>query len=430
MRLIGWTIDNFMIIEAAEIRPDGAMTVIAGPNEGGKSTAINAVWHALGVSEKQPEKPIRDGAEEACITVNIGEADGPKLTVTRIYKDGRPSTLSVTEKRDGRDVVFRSPQRMLSAMLNALTFDPEAFGRMKPKEQAELLARVVGLDTAEIDARIEALESERLHAGRDLRNFGDAPKPAGGRPEGVDVAVLVELLREGEAHNRAGRDESMRRIRERERINGRMQRVASLRLEAKDLREQAARADAAAGEIEAEARQESAALDAQSALPDPFNPEPVEREIAAAESRNAAVRAYDQALERHEHRQALVKQHEADEAALKAARDERAEMVASIAMPVDGLAIVDGAVRYGEHPFSQAAESKRLEIGVAIGAAQDPTLRLMRVEHGSLLDSKALAHLGELAEKYDMQVLVEKVADADTGCGLYIENGRIAERDT
>ena len=73
---------------------------------------------------------------------------------------------------------------MLSAMLGTLTFDPEAFGRMKPKEQAELLARVVGLDTREIDSRIEALEAERLHAGRDLRNFGDAPKPGGrGRPE-------------------------------------------------------------------------------------------------------------------------------------------------------------------------------------------------------------------------------------------------------
>ena len=151
-------------------------------------------------------------------------------------------------------------------------------------------------------------------------------------------------------------------------------------------------------------------------------------EMQSAESRNTTARAHGRAMERHEHRQALVKQHEADEDALKAARAERAEMVASIEMPVEGLAIVDGAVRYGEHPFSQAAESKRLEIGVAIGAAQDPALRLMRVEHGSLLDSKALAHLGELAEKYDMQVLVEKVADSDTGCGLYIENGRIAER--
>ena len=153
--------------------------------------------------------------------------------------------------------------------------------------------------------------------------------------------------------------------------------------------------------------------------------------MAEAESRNAVVRAYDQTLERHEHRQALVKQHEADEDALKAARAERAEMVASIEMPVEGLAIVDGAVRYGEHPFSQAAESKRLEIGVAIGAAQDSG------RCGSCAWSTArcsiprrLAQLGELAEKYDMQVLVEKVADADTGCGLYIEDGRIAERET
>ena len=427
MRLISLTIENFMRIEAAHIRPDGAMTVIAGPNEAGKSTVVDAIWYALGGADGQPEKPVREGAKRASITLVLGDGDGPKLTVERIYTPAGVR-LAVTEHReDGRSVEFRSPQKMLSAMLGTLTFDPEAFGRMKPKEQAELLARVVGLDTREIDSRIEALETERLHAGRDLRNFGDAPKPAGKRPEGVDVADLTRQLDETREQWRVKSD-AERALTE---LHNGTQYAESMigEIQGKIL-ELTANQDYWHEQLKDRIENTAAAKKRIEAMGDPDSAgQALSTRMAEAESRNAVVRAYDQTLERHEHRQALVKQHEADEDALKAARAERAEMVASIEMPVDGLAIVDGAVRYGEHPFSQAAESRRLEIGVAIGAAQDPTLRLMRVEHGSLLDSRALAHLGELAEKYDMQVLVEKVADADTGCGLYIEDGRIAERE-
>ena len=56
MQLISWSVENFMKIQAAYIEPSGHLTVIAGPNEAGKSTAVNAIWHALGASEKQPEQ--------------------------------------------------------------------------------------------------------------------------------------------------------------------------------------------------------------------------------------------------------------------------------------------------------------------------------------------------------------------------------------
>ena len=429
MKIIELKVSNFLRIEAAEIRPDGNLVVIAGPNEAGKSSVgVKAIWAALGGKDAVPEKPIRDGAERGEIVLTIGNGSGPKLRIKRVFTAGG-TRLEVSEIReDGMTPEFRSPQKMLSALIESLAFDPHRFATLDPQTQAELLSQITGLDVSDLDAEYQRVYDARRDLNRDIKAMGKCPMPEGERPTGVDVAALVGRLREGEAHNRTGRVESMRRQKERERIDKQAQDAALLRMRANKLREQAASLDATAETAEADVLRATEALDAMPTLPDPFDPAPIESEIAEAEIRNAAVRDYDAAEEKSAKHRHLVSESAQMDAELASLKMQRAERVAAVKMPLDGLAIADGIVTLDGQPLSQASTARQIEVGARVAAAQNPRLRVMRIEQGSMLDSWMLASIGHLAETLDMQVWVERVADVDDGTGFYIEGGVLAER--
>ena len=113
---------------------------------------------------------------------------------------------------------------------------------------------------------------------------------------------------------------------------------------------------------------------------------------------------------------------------IDAIKTKRAERIAAVDMPIDGLAIEDGTVLFEGVPVSQASTARRIEIGARIGLAKKPRLRVLRVEHGSLLDARMFERMRVLAEELDVQWWVERVADEDDGAGFFIEEGVLAER--
>ena len=426
MRIISLTVENFMRVEAAEIRPDGTMVVIAGPNEAGKSALMGAIWVALGGDA--PEMPIRKGQDRARLALEVGDDEIAPILVERVYT-ASGMRLKVSQEHDGARIKYDSPQAMLTAMLSGIAFDPEAFSRMPAKEQAALLSSLTGLDTSDLDVEHKRIYAERADIGRQGKSLGNPTLPEGPAPERVDVAALVERLRAGEAHNRAGRDESMSRIQERERITRQLEQAGKFRREAKRLREEAEEADSVAAQMESDEQRADSALEALPALPAPFDAAPVETAIATAESRNAAVREYEATANRIAAVAALRTKYEGMTAKLAGIAEERATRIAECAMPVDGLAIEDGAVLFEGVPYSQASSARKLEIGFAIGRAQNPKLKVVRIENGSLLDSRMLAVVERECDEHGYQAWIERVADSDSGVGIYIEDGVVAPRD-
>ena len=78
MNIIELAVDNFLRLEAASIRPDGSLVVIAGPNGAGKSSLLDAMLAAL--KGDLPDEPIRQGAEKAVVKVMLGDGK-PELLV-------------------------------------------------------------------------------------------------------------------------------------------------------------------------------------------------------------------------------------------------------------------------------------------------------------------------------------------------------------
>ncbi len=61
-----------------------------------------------------------------------------------------------------------------------------------------------------------------------------------------------------------------------------------------------------------------------------------------------------------------------------------------------------------------------------MGLSLNPKLRIMLIRDGSLLDSRGLEMLAEMAETNDAQIWIERVSDGEP-VGIVIEDGRIAE---
>jgi len=56
--------------------------------------------------------------------------------------------------------------------------------------------------------------------------------------------------------------------------------------------------------------------------------------------------------------------------------------------------------------------------------ALNPTVRVLRVTDGSLLDSENLALLADMAQQQNVQVWIERVDESGT-VGVVIEDGRV-----
>lgn len=126
-------------------------------------------------------------------------------------------------------------------------------------------------------------------------------------------------------------------------------------------------------------------------LPAPIDVLHFKEQIANAQAVNTGLDLLDR------RRQKLAEWQLAEDAAknLTLAMQDRAAaklaMIAASHMPVPGLGIQDGIVTYNNVPFDQASSAEQLRISVAIAMAANPTLRILRITDGSLLDSKNMA---------------------------------------
>lgn len=413
MKLIRLTAENFLRLQAVEIVPDGPLLQISGRNGAGKSSILKALEAALAGKDALPADPVRHGADEATIELDLGDF----LVKRTVKPDGRTS-LSVSS-RDGAK--YGSPQKMLDGLLSSLAFDPLAFARMKPREKRDMLATITGLSAmlAELDAANKADYDERTIVNRDLRT-AKARLDVMGSYDPVEPVVMSEALaalRAAQEHNAAV--ESTAREKRHHEADG-----AHLRQSAALHREQAAELLRMADEEEASAARSEAAA-ALVIVPERTDLTPLEKRLSEAEAINRIHRA----IEERNREAAAVKELEAASQAITdrmAARDaERAAVIQAAAFPIPGIGLTEDGVTLNGFPLEQASTAEQLRLSAAIGMALNPKLRVMAIRDGSLLDEDSLQLLTEAAAAEDFVLLVETV-DTTGQVGIYIEDGNVA----
>jgi len=397
MKIHRFSAKDVLRLKVVEITPTGHVVTIGGKNAAGKSSVLNSIAMTLGGKRATPDEPIRRGAAQAEVVLDLGA-----MVVKRTIAAGKD--LLVVEQ-DGKRIA--RPREVLEAIVGPISADPLAFSRMPPKEQADTLRKLLGLDFADVDARRAKLYEDRTGLNRVARVAKDRADTAPFHPDApaapVDVALLVaEVDRrsaETQWHMRCRQNVELgeERFREQER---QVERIKQALADALDLL--------------AANRQEMDALEA--IVADLVDPDAAGAQAAllAAEDTNRKVRENEQrvALVREaEKQQAIADVLTAD---IDKIDEQKRATIAAAKFPVSDLGFApDGTVTFHGLPFSQAATSERLRVSVAIAIALNPKLRVFFVRDGSLLDEDGLKLIAAMAEAADAQVWIEDARTTD-----------------
>jgi DNA repair ATPase RecN len=412
MKIVELRAERFKRLSAVEISPAGDVVIISGKNGAGKSSVLDAIWLALGgapaAKDSGTTRPVKDGEVDAFVRLDLGE-----ITVTRKWTADGGSSLTV-EGAKGKK--FSSPQTLLDSLVGSLSFDPLAFSRMSPKDQRKALTEAVKLDfdPDALDAQRKELYDERTATNRELKTLearlSSMPVPKAGIPE--DEENLSDLLNELKAANA----EIERQAQERRKLEEMRARATALKEQIDHLR----------AELAALAEQGKA----QSALVDSLGECPaiagIEQRINSIQETNAVVRAAREYRTVKAMADKVRKESEALTQKMEALEQEKSQGFERAQFPVKGLAFDAEGVTFNGIPFQQCSSAEQVRIAVAVAAALNPKIRVIRIADGSLLDSASMAEIERLAKEHDMQIWIERV-DESGGVGIVIEDGAVRE---
>jgi hypothetical protein len=415
IHIVELKVESFKKLRVVAVRPGSPLVVISGKNSAGKSSVLNAIVTALeGITVAGPT-PIREGEERSTIRLDLGE-----YIVTRTFtrgKDGEISHKLVLTNADGTKPAG-TPQAILNSLLGGLTFDPLAFGRWKPKDQFDAVrALVPGFDFTEYDAAQKRDYDARTNINRIAEEHAAAANkvviPPGPKPAPVVVTEVMAELETARKHNAE--------------IVTRRQRRVDAEAEIEKWRDEAETLRAQASALEKRADETEVKLSAAAKLPEPKDESALVQLISAAEGINAVIRAHDD-RDAHERHAAEAKKKSAElTAARKAREDAKTAAIAAAKMPIAGLDLSDGEVKFNGLPLASAGTSERIRVGMAIAAALNPKLKVVLIDELSEIDPETMKEVAAFAGEHDLQVW-GCTCHSDSGQPeVVIENGEIAK---
>lgn len=424
-KIISLSVQNLLRIKLAEVTPDGAVVIVAGANDQGKSSLLNSI--AIALSGKDlPKAPIRSGAASGQVILTTED-----LVITRRFTQTGGQSLEV---RDAEGVPIKSPQAKLDALVSRVTFDPFEFTRMKPEVQRETVRKIVGLDFSALDKEHAEKYDARTALNRKVRDaegnvrsivrHDDAPA------EEVSVASLTQEFTAAQAKNKEN-DAAREYLDElQEKLDIEVRARSGIRAEIDALLAKIKQLEAAGEEAEKDVRTATLARDSAKAeivkLED-VPTEPIMARLGEVDATNYKVRA-NKAWGVAQG-QVLKLKREAEEITdrLEAIEREKKEALGKVTFPVPGLGFDEQGVTYNGLPFEQAGTAVKIRTSVAIARSLNPALPVMLVRDGSLLDPESFKLLSEEAESQGLQIWVEVVSSRDDAT-VVIEDGEVIAR--
>lgn len=421
--IVEFTATNVKRLRSVRIVPDAATVIVSGLNEQGKSSVLDAITYALAGTSKLPPMPIRDNGDHAEVVLKLTNG----WTVRRTFTPGN-SVLKITGA-DGS--TYPSPQALLDELHSKTAFDPLAFMRLEPKEQAATLRRLVGLDFTAEDTERKRLYDERTVVNRRLTEMRGAVASLPSHPDApateVSSADVLKQIEVAQAHNAqqvtltaAITQASSGLNSAASTVTGTRDQIASLERQLVTLRAQLET------QVKAQQAADARVKEAQKAAGQfqPIDTTALKASLASAEAVNAKVRA--NAARAKAVAEGVAKKAESDAltAAIEALDTAKADALKAAEFPVEDLSFEGDQILYQSIPLSQASSAAQQRVSVAIGAALNPALRVMLVRDGSLLDWKNLAAMRATAEELGLQIWIEKVGDGEE-CSIVMEDGEV-----
>lgn len=436
MKITTVSVQNFKRVRDVRITPDAdrALILIGGKNGHGKSSTLDALTAAFGGARTLPVDPVRHGADEAEIVI---ELDGG-LTIRRTIT---PDGATKLEVRDEMGAI-KAPQSVLDKIVSGRFLDPLAFLAMPAKDQrAQLMKLIPKADRiADLDGKRERAYAKRTEVGRDLKKaegeLARLPVVEVGTPIDtakltLDQATIAAEVRERDRLASALAQAETLALVDRADLEATQQRIARLEAELADLRKQLpAKLGAAAGRDEAVIAAKDQ-LDKQDKRIAELEPERVriETDIARADAHNRAVYAAEASNKRRaetaETVSKLAAEHESITKVIETIDTRKAEILAEAKLPVEGLSIDDDGITLNGVPFVQASAAERLRVALGLAIAAAPELGDVWVRDGALLDDESLELVAAQAAAAGKRCWIERVGTKDPGV-IVIQDGTVA----
>ena len=432
MKIIKLEAENVKRIHAVSITPTGDVVEISGDNTNGKTSVLDCIYWALGGTSAVQGEPIRRGADQARIKLDMGD-----LLVSRTFKrKGEHEYTTALKVENAEGASYKSPQSMLDALLSGLTFDPLTFSRMKPREQFDMLrAFVPDIDFQKIDDLNRGDFERRTEVTRRMKEA-----QATAESVIVDESLPDELLSEDElleeiasvgTHNAALDNERTRRNTVQAEIERGQKAVARKREEAAKLRAQALQLDLDADSLAHDIAADAAELSSLPAIGEPKEITEIRGRLLEVQKLNGKINEAAAARQKKATYVKIMRDAAmlADEltAKINARNEAKRAAIHAAKMPVEGLGFGDGFVTLNGLPFDQASDAEQLRTSIAIAMKTNSKLRVIRVRDGSLLDTNSMNMLAAMAAENDCSVWIETVR-AVTDSAIVIEDGRVKER--
>lgn len=448
MKITRLQASNVLRLVAIDIAPEGHLITVGGANGSGKTSTMNSIAMALGGADLCPSEPIRNGESEAEIRVDF-DTD---LVVTRKFKrekivtavavgstsdlQGRmtaetwgetSSTLIVTNKAGAK---YPSPQALLDRLYGALAFDPLAF--KDDKDQAKTLRALVKLDTTKFEqARADAAaQRAMLKKTLSIKQAQLLALPKHDDAPAAETPLTTEKLVEAERLRKLAEEAEYAVVRLSDQHNAAMRQVDAyqeqiLELEAKVKELSGKRRNVEEMTSAALRAFDAAKITAEAARAVVPNVEAISKEMAAAEAMNAKVRANQKFADAETEIKTIDSQLSGLEHAVKDIDAAKEVALRAVQFPVEGLGLSDDGVTFNNLPLAQASSAEQLRVSAAIGFALNPTLKVVLIKNGNLLDDDSLAALAKQAADAEAQVWIEWVTRNKDDVQVFIEDGKV-----
>ena len=445
---------NFQVIEKFEAEFNGNVYFVTGDNELGKSTLLKAIG-ALLTGER--DDVLRNGASKGFAKMVVGD-DGEEFDVSLSFTENNPrGTLTIKQKSTG---MATNNVSMLQRIFGYQDFDAVEFSRWSETADGRrkqiavvksLLAPAVRERIEAIDVEVSGLKTERTGVNRDVKTFDTLIAQITGRMEPGDIEkyatpIDVTGLMEQQSTN-AQLIEKAKTVRAM--LAQRTEQIAAIpgRIEAEKTKADETRkvyadkvAAAKAAYEQAVAEQAGAITKIDSVLKE--NIAAIEAEKADLETRKANAEQwlakYEQnnpektnvpellaKAEAHNKKYSLVEQYkekkqqfddvkakaEKMDARIDALAKERAELIATAKLPIDGLTFTDDGLELNGVPFipGKVSDSQIMEIAAKLVIASNPTVKVFRIARGESLGAKRLETIIDIAKRNGFQGFIEQV---------------------
>jgi uncharacterized coiled-coil DUF342 family protein len=412
MKIIELHAENIKNLKVIEIKAND-VNILEGKIGAGKSSILDSIFMAL--TGGKVARPIREGQEKGNIKVNLGE-----YIVKKVFTSAG-ERLEVLSPEGAK---YPSPQALLNKILGKLAFDPLAFAHMESLEQKNLLKQMLNLDFSSLDQNKTNLYNERTFKNREIKNlegilsslkeYSDLPAEEISLNE--QIAKIEELEKYQDAYNHVLAE----RARNAKMIEENQKHISSLEKEIVSLQQQII---SCKNDIQMY-QDKNATLK----IPDDVSNKIVESKenLKSIEQINIKVRETKKYQTTKQKLAEFTKEANMLTQAIEAIDQEKVTKLQACKFPIEGLSIDEISVLYKGRPFTMLSTGEQLKISTAIAMALNPTLRIIILREGSLLDTNGLQAIIDLAKEKDYQLWIEKVSDEKT-VGIYIEDGQVAQ---